>query len=48
LFGTWPYVDKCRNYAAIIFVKTLLGEQKKDVALQFKNAVDEVVGGGCK
>ncbi|MBO9203593.1 MULTISPECIES: serine hydrolase domain-containing protein [Niastella] len=49
LFGTWPYIDKCRNYAAIIFVKSLLNEQKKDIAMQFKSAVDEVVGGSnCK
>lgn len=47
LFGTWPYVDKCRNYAAILFVKTLLGEQKKEIMAQFKTSVDEVVG-GCK
>lgn len=47
LFGTWPYVDKCRNYAAIIFVKTLLSEQKKDFYLQFKEAVDAQVG-ACK
>jgi CubicO group peptidase (beta-lactamase class C family) len=49
LFGTWPYIDKCRNYAAIMLVKSLLNEQKKDVAIQFKGAVDEAVGGsGCK
>ncbi|WP_205513346.1 serine hydrolase domain-containing protein [Longitalea arenae] len=48
LFGTWPYIDKCRNYAAIVFVKSLLGEQKKELVMQFKNAVDGVVGGGCK
>lgn len=47
LFGTWPYVDKCHQYAAIIFVKTILGEQKKDFYLQFKEAVDEQVG-PCK
>ena len=47
LFGTWPYVDKCRNYAAIVFVKTILSEQKKDFYLQFKDLVDEVVG-ECK
>lgn len=47
LFGTWPYIDKCRGYAAIIFVKTLLSEQKRDLALQFKSAVDDAVG-GCK
>ena len=47
LFGTWPYVDKCRNYAAIVFVKSLLGEQKKEIMMQFKGAVDEAVG-GCR
>jgi CubicO group peptidase (beta-lactamase class C family) len=45
LFGTWPYVDKCRNYAAIVLTKSLLPvEQKKDVMIQFKAAVDEAVG----
>lgn len=48
LFGTWPYIDKCRNYAAIIFAKSLVSEQKKDVDIQFKAAVDEAIGGGCK
>jgi CubicO group peptidase (beta-lactamase class C family) len=47
LLGTWPYIDKCRNYTALILVKNMLGEQKKDLGLQFKTAVDEVVG-GCK
>jgi CubicO group peptidase (beta-lactamase class C family) len=48
LFGIIPYVDKCRNYAAILFVKSLLGEQKKDLMTQFKTTVDDVVGGGCQ
>jgi CubicO group peptidase (beta-lactamase class C family) len=48
LFGTFPYVDNCRNYAAIILVKKILSEQKKDLALQFKGAVDQAVGGGCR
>ena len=47
LYGTWPYVDNCRKYAAIIFVKNILSEQKKDLAMQFKDLVDEQVG-GCK
>jgi CubicO group peptidase (beta-lactamase class C family) len=47
LFGTWPYIDKCRNYAAIIFVKTLLSEQKRDFALHFKEVVDEQIKGNC-
>lgn len=47
LFGTWPYIDKCRGYAAIIFVKTILSEQKKDIYQQFKEIVDEQIG-ACK
>lgn len=47
LVGTWPYIDKCRNYAAIIFVKSGQGEQKKDLAIKFKEIVDEQVG-PCK
>jgi CubicO group peptidase (beta-lactamase class C family) len=43
LFGTWPMVDWKHGYACIIFVKTLLGEQKKDVYLQMKDAIDEEV-----
>lgn len=49
LFGTWPMVDWCRGYAAIFFVKTLLsGEQKKDVYMQMKDAIDEKVPKKCK
>jgi CubicO group peptidase (beta-lactamase class C family) len=47
LVGTWPYIDKCRNYAAIILVKSGQGEQKKDLAIQFKEAVDAEIG-ECK
>lgn len=47
LFGTWPYIDKCRNYAAIIFVRNLVNDSKKDVMVQFKEIVDAQVG-ACK
>jgi len=48
LFGTWPMVDWCRGYACIFFVKTLLsGEQKKDVYLQMKDAIDEKMPKKC-
>jgi len=48
LFGTWPMVDWCRGYASIFFVKTLLnGEQKKDVYMQMKDAIDEKVHKKC-
>ncbi len=47
LYGTWPYIDICRKYAAIIFVKSLLNDQKRDLTLQFKDLIDEQVG-ACK
>lgn len=47
LGGTWPYIDLCRKYAAIIFVGDAKNEVKKDIALQFKEKVDEALG-DCK
>jgi CubicO group peptidase (beta-lactamase class C family) len=47
LFGTWPFVDKCRGYACIIFVKTLLGEQKKELYLEIKKTIDEQIPSTC-
>lgn len=47
LFGTWPYVDNCHQYAAIIFVKTLITDARRDVVYQFKDIVDNQTG-GCK
>ena len=43
LFGTWPMVDNTRGYASIIFVKTLLNEQKKDIYINIKQAIDKAV-----
>lgn len=48
LFGTWPFIDKCRNYACIFFVKSLLGEQKKDLYQQLKRKIDEQIISTCK
>lgn len=39
-FGTWPWIDKKRNYVGIIFAKSLLGEQKKELYLKMKEVVD--------
>ncbi|NML21078.1 beta-lactamase family protein [Pseudoflavitalea sp. G-6-1-2] len=47
LGGTWPYVDFCRKYAAIIFVEDAKGEVKRDVAVQFKAIIDAWLG-NCK
>ncbi len=43
LFGTWPLIDLKRSYAAIVFVKTLLNEQKKDIYLDLKGSIDAVL-----
>ncbi len=48
LFGTWPYVDLCRDYAAIFFVKSLLNEEKKELYLQFKESIDGQIPKKCE
>ena len=47
LFGTWPYIDKCRGYACILFNKNLLGEQKKDFYLELKKTIDKQIPTTC-
>ena len=47
LLGTWPYVDKCRNYACIFLAKKLLGEEKKEFYLELKRAIDKQMGPKC-
>lgn len=48
LFGTWPIIDYCKGYACLIFVKSLLGEQKADIYNQMKAAIDEKIESKCK
>jgi CubicO group peptidase (beta-lactamase class C family) len=48
LFGTFPIVDNCRGYACIFFVKTLLNEQKKEVYVSLKEAIDRQIPGNCR
>jgi len=47
LFGTWPYIDKCRNYAAIVFVKSLINEEKKEIYASIKEAIDAQLPRKC-
>ena len=48
LFGTYPYIDKCRNYAAIIIVQKPEQEQKKEFYSQLKDAVGSRINSTCK
>lgn len=47
LYGTWPYIDRCRNYAAIIFTRQQDNEQNAAVYLQVKSEIEEQIKGGC-
>ena len=47
LFGTWPMIDICRGYAYLVFVKSLLGEERANVHMDLKKVVDDEMGGKC-
>jgi CubicO group peptidase (beta-lactamase class C family) len=48
LFGTWPMIDYCRGYAYIVFVKTLLGEEKAEAHRELKQIVDKQIRSTCR
>lgn len=48
LFGTWPIIDRCRNYACIFFTEGKLNEEKRELFLQLKGLIDEVIPNTCK
>ncbi len=47
MFGTWPFIDKCRGYACLIFSKNLTADQKTAPYLQIKKAIDEQITTAC-
>src|SRR5579871_6309244 len=48
LLGTYPFIDKCRNYAAIIIVAKPKEEQNKTFYKQLKEAIDSQINSNCK
>jgi CubicO group peptidase (beta-lactamase class C family) len=48
LFGTWPMIDFCRGYAYIVFVKSLLGEERAGVHLELKKIIDKKITADCQ
>ncbi len=44
LFGTWPYIDKCRKYACIFITKTLLKNSKRKIYENLKKDIDAAIG----
>lgn len=47
LFGTFPVVDFCRNYALLILPKKLLEEEKTDAYMPLKKKIDEQIASTC-
>jgi CubicO group peptidase (beta-lactamase class C family) len=45
--GFWPYIDRCRNYAALLIPKKN-EEPKKELYTQFKDKMDAAFGDACK
>ena len=48
LFGTWPFIDLCRGYACIFFVKANMGEVKSKLYLDLKATIDNEITSTCK
>jgi len=46
--GTMPYIDKCRNYAAIILLQKPQSEIKKEFFTSFKGIIDGQLPASCK
>jgi CubicO group peptidase (beta-lactamase class C family) len=47
IFGSYPYVDNCRKYAAVLLLQNPLKDAKKDLTKQFKDTVEGSMG-DCK
>ncbi len=45
LYGSFFWIDRCHNYAAVILTKNLQGEDKKGFFENIKSGIDGVVGG---
>jgi CubicO group peptidase (beta-lactamase class C family) len=47
LFGTWPMIDYCRGYAYLVFVKSLLGDERADAHRELKKVIDKQITSIC-
>jgi CubicO group peptidase (beta-lactamase class C family) len=46
--GFWPFIDRCRHYAALLLPKTTISEPKRELYAQFKENLDAAFGDACK
>jgi hypothetical protein len=40
LFGTWPWIDTKRRYSAVIMIKSLNGNEKRELYEDVKAAIE--------
>ncbi|MFI5151965.1 MAG: serine hydrolase domain-containing protein [Chitinophagales bacterium] len=48
LSGDWAFIDRCRNYAAIIMVKNLQSEPQETIYRNFKESIDRQIPPTCQ
>ncbi|MDQ6813298.1 MAG: beta-lactamase family protein [Bacteroidota bacterium] len=48
LQGPWPMLNLCRSYACVIFTNELSVEQSRNLYMDIKATIDDVVGGNCR
>lgn len=46
-YGTWPYIDNCRKYAAVLFVKNQQFEERNSLGENFRGIIEDILG-PCK
>jgi len=46
--GTLPYIDRCRNYACILFIKKQLNDPPKELYGELKRRIDAQITSVCK
>ena len=46
--GCWTWIDRCRGYAGIIFTHNNSSEIKREVYLNIKRAIEDVIPSNCK
>lgn len=48
LQGPWPMLDLCRAYACVIFTNDAPSDQNRNLYMDIKSTIDDVVGGNCQ
>jgi len=47
LFGTWPLVDNCHQYACIFLIQSILSRKQRDVYVEIKKSIDQQILSSC-